>query len=227
MAIAQRCNGQFENIHIFAGGKYGNAVASVVKELASHVVITQVEEMEQIPIETMSSTQLYVLTSWRPMSKLCHILEEISYTHKTPFIPAIMMGPLLQVGPVIIPGMGACYTCYEKRFFQHSPLRSRYKDIYHYYDTHPTSGPQGYLHSFADLAATLIAQLTENLASDAATVAAHIWQWNTINLEGGHSIVTGIHGCPRCGLQRDETRRSYEEMHQHLATLFSWENPKT
>ena len=212
-------------IHVISVGAFGEAIALILKEFFPGLQETRSEAQSQLTAVTCPQAQFHIIAAWRMTSGLCHLLEDICYQQKTSFISAMLNGTLLQIGPVVVPGMGACYTCYEKRFFQHSPLQSLQCEIYKYYDMHPEQGPQGYLPAFADIAVAKIVHIMNTLDTDPIQVAGQIWQWNTMTLEGINSSITGIHACPRCGLQRDETKRSYEEMRQTLSHSLSWDAP--
>lgn len=224
MARNKLDNKTSDTIYCFASGGFGEAVASVLRENFPEMIEVYSDTQNPIvaSIETYPQAQWHILTSWRPAARYCHAIEEISYRQKSIFIPVVMNGALLQIGPVVVPGTGACYSCYEKRFFQHTQLQSQFRDIYNYYDTHPESGPRGYLHAVADLAAMHVMQIMQRLEREPERVAGHLWQWNSMTFEGLESMVTGIHACPRCGLQRNEATRSYEELQQVLASLFSY-----
>lgn len=222
MMTTQELNSQPNSIHILTSGHFGKAVAFVLKEFFPDILETCLDADGEALPDILPVVQLRIVAVWRPASQLCHLLNERSYISKTPFIPVIMIGSHIQIGPVIVPGVGTCYSCYEKRLFQHSLTPSLQRDLYHHYDNHTISGPEGYLAPFAEIAATYLALTIQKLNCDAMTVAGSIWQWNTLNFESVKSVVIGTHDCPYCGLQRDKTLQSFEKMRQALSHLFAW-----
>ena len=207
------------SIHMISIGPFGKAVAALVKQALPNDRITCCAEYSSTDM-SLPDAQIYIVVSWHPVHNLCCTIEKMCYSQKSIFIPAIMHDPWLQVGPIVIPGSGACYSCSQKRFLQHSPLSALYQDIYHYYDEHPEQGPQGFLLPVANLTAMRLLLALETLASQSDQIAGYMWRWTLATLEASGNLVTGVHGCPYCGLQREESTRSYGAMQQSLVTFF-------
>jgi hypothetical protein len=52
-------------------------------------------------------------------------------------------------------------------------------------------------------------------------VAGQVWLLNTNQRGAVSSEVVGIHGCPRCGLKRDEATRSFLALRREVADLLA------
>lgn len=211
---------QHEPVHVIPVGAFGEAVATTLQELLPDVIQTGVDARNQSFPATWPVARVNVLVSWRPVPALHHLLDGISYAWKRPSITAVLEAPLLRIGPVVIPGTGPCYGCYERRFSQHSARQSVYREQNAYYDQHPESGPRGYLPALARIAAVRLAQTIAQVDREPASVAGVVWHMNTLNRYTFATQVVGVHACPRCGLKRDETTRSYLDMQRDLADFF-------
>jgi bacteriocin biosynthesis cyclodehydratase domain-containing protein len=128
----------------------------------------------------------------------------------------ILDHPQLEIGPAVVPGLGACHDCYRRRLAQHDTARVIRAAVGDHYDAHPESGPDGYLPSTALLAAAVAAEVVDRLRTDAAAEAGRVRQIEVPTQQVRTGRVVGVHGCPRCGLGRDETTRSYERLPEML-----------
>ncbi|HZU66451.1 MAG TPA: TOMM precursor leader peptide-binding protein [Ktedonobacteraceae bacterium] len=210
-----------EPVHIVPVGAFGQAIADVLKELLPDVVETKPDPGNKTSPALWPVARVNILAAWRPVPQLNRLCEGISYAWKKHFIPVVLEDRSLRVGPVVVPGMGACYRCYEKRLLQHSPRQAIHSALRSHYEAHPQSGPAGYLAPFAEIAAIRLAQFIARLDADPASEAGRLWQMDIITRQTLTARVVGVHGCPRCGLHRDEATRSYMPLQQELAQLLS------
>ncbi len=211
-----------EPIHIISVGAFGNAVAAALKELLPDVQQTGVDTQNQCYPASWPVARVNILASWRPVPALQKLIDDISFAWKLPCITAVLNAPYLLIGPVVVPGSSACYSCYEKRYLQHSARQEVYRELRAHYDQCPESGPQGYLPSLVHIAALRLAQNILQLDEDAASVAGQIWHMNTMTRYTFTARIVGINGCPRCGLKRDEATRSYLDMQRELSDILYW-----
>ncbi|WP_436535065.1 TOMM precursor leader peptide-binding protein [Actinoplanes sp. HUAS TT8] len=157
-----------------------------------------------------------LLAAWRRTPHLEHEFDEESHRTGRPWLPVILDHPMLEIGPVVVPGLGACQDCYRRRQAQHDNARVIRAAVGEYYDAHPDAGPDGYLPSTALLAAAAAADVVERLRDDPAAEAGRIRQIEVPTQQMRAGRVVGVHGCPRCGTGRDETTRSYERLPEML-----------
>jgi hypothetical protein len=126
------------------------------------------------------------------------------------------------LGPVILPGAGICWSCWSKREKQHHPWPERREALLQYYDDHPQRGPLGFLGPFAMLSASRLSAVIDEV--DSGTIAGgYVWQIDMINRKVSTAVAVGIHDCPRCGLHRSPTTRSYSDMREKLKYLWAEE----
>jgi bacteriocin biosynthesis cyclodehydratase domain-containing protein len=205
-------------VHVHAVGPFGRKAAALLRNRVRDIVVTEPHHQREAPSD-WPSAGVHVLAAWRPVPELCRAFERLSYRTKSPFIPAIAEAPYLQVGPVIVPGSGACYSCFERRVLQHSPRRETDRALMHFYDAQPEIGPAGFLAAFADIAAARVEQLIAQLRTDPVSVSGSIWRLETMTRQITCGRTTGIHGCPRCGLGTREEQRSYTRLRAELERL--------
>ena len=206
-------------IHVLSVGPFGQAVAAVLKELLPGVVETRPQADGRTFSALWPAARVHLLAAWRPTRQLSRLFDEMSHAWGTPFIEAVMEAPHLRVGPAVVPGLGACHSCYEKRVFQHAPRPAGHAALRDFYDARPERGPRGFLTPFAEIAALRLAQLVSQLERDRVGVAGKIWQLNMISREPSSGTVVGIHGCSRCGLKRPEAARSFAALRGELLNI--------
>ena len=206
-------------IHILSVGPFGHAVATAFKELVPEVIGTALQGEGQTFPALWPTARLHILAAWRPVRGLSRAFDEMCHIWRTPFIEAVMEAPNLRVGPVVVPGSGACRTCFEKRTLQHASRPTQLVALWDYYDANPGRGPQGYLAPFVEIAALRLAQFVDELEYPGAAVGT-VWELNLVSRQTSNGKVVGIHGCPRCGLGRNEATRSFAAMREELLDLY-------
>ena len=203
-------------IHVLSVGPFGRAVGAAFKELEPSAIVTPLRDDEQTFPAFWPTARIHILAAWRPVRSLSRAFDEMCHVWRTPFIEAVIEAPHLRVGPVVVPGSGACRSCYEKRTLQHAARPAQLEALWDYYDANPGRGPQGYLSPFVQIAALRLAQFVDELDEDAATTAGSVWELDVVSRQTKMGKVVGVHGCERCGLGRDESTRSYAEMFEEL-----------
>lgn len=214
-------------LSILAPDEFGQAVGEALQELVPWAVQMTLSIEQFLKTPDLPGAQAYLLVAGYPASRLCHILNDLSYTHQVPFLPAIISSPYLEIGPLVIPGSGACYACYECRFLQHTALPQVHKRRHQYYDTHPIPDPVGYLPPLAFLTATRLVQLLVQGLERPGHAGGYYWRWNIVHAEAHQSHVIGMHGCMYCGLKRDEKGRSFQAMQGYLRRILPWGSAST
>ena len=194
-------------------GPFGEAVAARLRDIRSDVLIAE-PGRERPP-------GLAVLAAWRRVPELERTLDDEAFRTGTPWLPVILDHPQLEIGPVIVPGQGACHGCYRRRLAQHDNARVIRAALDVHYDAHPESGPDGYLPSTALLAAAAVDDVVARLRADAGSEAGRVRQIEVTTQQMRTGRVVGVHGCPKCGLGRDETTRSYERLPEMLQEVWS------
>ena len=208
-----------KSIHVLTVGPFGQAAGIVLRDLLPRVALTHCTAHEGMNSSYWPDACLRLVVSWRPSPALLELVNRLSFAWNIPFIPAVLDGPELVIGPVTIPGLSACHRCYERRVLQHCTRPEARAALLRHYDSNPESGPEGHLDVFADLAAARLAQLVGQVQSAPDQIAGKIWQFDLIRRLSTMSTVVGVHGCPYCGLQRDERSRSYSMLRAEVEAL--------
>lgn len=214
-------DGRIHAVHILSVGAFGQAVAEALGGLLPDVSETRADLNYPPHPAFWPVARIQLLAAWRPVPRLSRLLDEMSHAWRTPFVEAVIETPNLRVGPVVVPGFGACHACAERRAVQHSPRPEEHRALREFYDTNPQQGPQGFLPVFAEIAAVRLAQFVRQLEGDPAAVAGRVWLLNTIHRYAVSSEVVGVHGCPRCGLKRNEATRSFVALRREVADLLA------
>lgn len=207
------------SIHIFSVGPFGVAVAKYLKGLDNNASETEITG-QQIP-QNCCTHHINVLAAWRPVVKLCESLDQTNRQSQRSFIPLVAASGMLQLGPVVVMGSGACWQCWMRRSAQHSLWPKQYLASLEFYSTHPYDGPEGYLEPVAMLSAVKIKQVIDALHCSSAK-PGYIWQMDVITRHVMEGVVVGVHGCSSCGLQRAGRTRSVDEMELNLTGLWQY-----
>jgi bacteriocin biosynthesis cyclodehydratase domain-containing protein len=181
-------------------GPFGRAVADRLRDLYDDV---------EAAVAHPPGTRLNLLVAWRRVPSLEREFDEESFRSGQPWLPVVLNHPVLEIGPAVVPGTGACHGCYRSRLAQHDAARSVRAAVDRHYDADTLAGPAGYLPSTALFAAAAAAEVIDRLWAEPENEAGRVRLIDvpTQRLRSGR--VVGVHGCPRCGLGRDETIRSY------------------
>ena len=191
-------------------GPFGYAVAERLRDLCTDVEVAGAPGTFVRP--RMPEPRLNLLVAWRRVPPAEREFDEEAFRTGQPWLPVTLDHPVLEIGPVVVPGTGPCHACYRGRMAQHDPARAFRATVDAHYDENPSAGPDGYLPSTALLAAAAVADVIDRLRTDPAGEAGRIRQIDVPTQGMWSGRVVGVHGCPRCGLGRDETTRSYDRL---------------
>lgn len=209
-------------VHLLSLGGFGQSVGNHLKLFRADVEVTPVSD-NTIPLpDTWPASRMCVVAAWRPVSILCELLDQLSHDRQTPFIPLILDSTVMRLGPIVSPRRGSCWNCWDRRCRQHATWPKEQLALLQYYESHPDSGPRGYLEPFAIMGAAKISEAVDALDS-ATAIPGSIWQIDMITRKVTTSTVVGIHNCSRCGLRQSPATRSFAEMQHRLAYL--WTTP--
>jgi bacteriocin biosynthesis cyclodehydratase domain-containing protein len=207
-------------VHLLSVGTFGQAATTYLRGLRADIVETVVSN-DVVPLpELWPSARAMFIVAWRPVPHLCELLDDLSYTWQRPFVPVILDSTILRLGPVVIPGRGSCWGCWAQRFKQHAERPAEQAALWLYYASHVDSGPRGYLEPFALMAASRMAQVIDAIDSSTAP-AGSTWEIDMMTRVITTGTVVGVHDCPRCGLHRTPSTRSFAVMREELAYLWN------
>jgi bacteriocin biosynthesis cyclodehydratase domain-containing protein len=191
-------------------GPFGHAVADRLRDLCTDVEIAGTAAAVVRP--RVPEPHLNLLIAWRRVRRMEPEFDEEAFRTGQPWLPVILDHPMLEIGPVVVPGVGPCHGCYRGRMAQHDPAGAFRAIVDAHYDEDPSAGPDGYLPSTALFAAATVADVVDRLRTAPEKEAGRIRQLDVPTQTLWSGRVVGVHGCPRCGLGRDETTRSYDRL---------------
>jgi bacteriocin biosynthesis cyclodehydratase domain-containing protein len=191
-------------------GPFGHAVADRLRDLCTDVEIAGTGAGVVRP--RVPEPRLNLLIAWRRVRRMEPEFDEEAFRTGQPWLPVILDHPVLEIGPVVVPGVGPCHGCYRGRMAQHDPAGAFRATVDAHYDDDPSAGPGGYLPSTALFAAATVADVVDRLRTAPEQEAGRIRQLDVPTQALWSGRVVGVHGCPRCGLGRDETTRSYDRL---------------
>lgn len=205
-------------IHVIAVGSFGDAVAECLSE-SLPVAVTRPNAQNQVFPAEWPRAAVHVLAAWRPVPHISKTLDSVSFQWHVPWLPVVCEHPYLRIGPIVLPGRGACCTCFDQRVQQHLHKPEITRTIQSHYDAHPESGPGGHIRAVALFAAASAQEIIERMHVKPEAEAGNVYQIDLVNLRTAKGHAVGLHGCPRCGLQRDERTRSFVTLQAHLERL--------
>jgi bacteriocin biosynthesis cyclodehydratase domain-containing protein len=186
-------------------GPFGLAVADRLGDLCADVEIAGTPGAVVRP--RLPEPQLNLLIAWRRVPRREREFDEQAFRTGRPWLPVTLDHPVLEIGPVVVPGVGPCHACYRTRMSQHDPGRDFRALVDAHYDENPSDGPAGYLPSTALLAASAIADVAVRLQTAPEKEAGRVRRLDVPSQAMWSGHVVGVHGCARCGLGRDSYDR--------------------
>jgi len=142
----------------------------------------------------------FIATMWRPCPATCEEADELAFRHQRPWLPVVMDHPHVRVGPMVVPGQGACFGCFTARCDQHDSQPDITAALHAGFDREPGLGPRGYLDHHARLAAALAQMALGDLSDDwLAAAAGQVLTFNVYRSTVRRHPVIARSGCPRCG----------------------------
>jgi bacteriocin biosynthesis cyclodehydratase domain-containing protein len=209
-------------IHIIGVGPWGHQVAYRLSDRISAPLVTLLEVDASPAYLDLPGARARVLASSRPVPSLVSALDDSAYQTQCPWLPVVMAHPYLQIGPVVAPGHGACFDCWQRRLRQHSPAPDVDAALQRYYEDHPSEHPSGHLPPSAELAAAMVLRVIDRLVSDPGSEAGWLRQINLVSRRMTKGRGIGVHGCEKCGLRRHEAGRSYDRLSVAMGEALRW-----
>jgi bacteriocin biosynthesis cyclodehydratase domain-containing protein len=210
------------NLHLV--GDFAKAVGEHLQLLCPNISLRVSETAGRATVKPLTADGINVLISWRPVPDICAQLDDLSFKCNKPFIPLIIDSTLLCVGPVVIPGCSSCWHCWIARIKQHThSSREEHATLLEYYQSNSWAGPHGYLRPIAIVGAARLAQLLEEIDSSRCT-PGHLWQLDMLTRRVTTSTVVGVHDCPRCGLHRSSSTRTFHDLRSALSYIWRAED---
>jgi bacteriocin biosynthesis cyclodehydratase domain-containing protein len=207
-------------VRIVSVGSFGCAVSKYLSRFVCR--FEEISADGDLVASTLASPigHIIVLAAWRPVPALCEKLNCVSYETRTPFIPLIIDGPVLRLGPIVQPGTGGCWTCWTHRVAQHNGMFKDHSALMEFYNGNPSRGPSGFLEPVAMIGAAQVARTVRALVALDEHIPGSIWQMDMFTRHVSHGLLVGVDGCDKCGLNRCLITRSYAAIKEQLTSLW-------
>jgi bacteriocin biosynthesis cyclodehydratase domain-containing protein len=135
--------------------------------------------------------------AWRPYADAFRRIDDACHEAGTPWTLAEWHGTRLTCGPVVVPGQGPCYHCYQRRWASHHPAPERELVIERAYARDPALGLPGYIGPLVEVAAAA----AHEALREPVRHAGRLRLLDVLTGAVQETAVLGIHACPRCGLR--------------------------
>jgi bacteriocin biosynthesis cyclodehydratase domain-containing protein len=186
-----------EGVTLLGIGEFGERVVALLRT-SGRWPVTLAGDMEDA---FQNGSAALIAAMWRPCPAVCEQADGLAFRHRRPWLPVIMDHPHVRVGPLVAPGYGACFACFEARYAQHDGRHDITAALHAEYDRDPGSGPRGYLDHQARLAAALAGITIGDLSSVwLASRAGQVLTFNVYLSGTGlrrHPVIARSR-CPRC-----------------------------
>ncbi|MFE7295112.1 TOMM precursor leader peptide-binding protein [Streptomyces sp. NPDC057579] len=209
-------------VHVLALGDFGAAVAERLLREHDGIEVTSDRDSLQQFSAGWPQADFRVLISWREPPHLADVLDARSAAWRIPWLPIVAEHPRLRIGPLVVPGAGACYRCFRKRRYQHERDSATTAALHAHYDAEPSAGPEGFLPQHVSLAAASALDLLHRFEDDGGRRdAGMVRHWHLLEQLITSARVVGVHGCDRCRTHgaASPTGSSWEDL---AADLASW-----
>ncbi|WP_212977341.1 hypothetical protein [Paenibacillus azoreducens] len=185
-------------LHVLAVGGFGHDFARQLGLRTEPLGITTLSaDTTRIDPLSIPDANLNILALWRYSPGLLRQLDEYAFLNKKPWLPVVYNHPFIEVGPVIVPGAGPCYSCYSELVLNNSPTAAYMRQVYAYYDGSPDTGPKGFLHAFAGWAAAIVARLPQCIAGNELP-GGWVWKMHVVSRKLYQYPIRSDIGCDRC-----------------------------
>lgn len=204
-------------LHVISIGFLGNKIAKRIAEYG-HTVISHTNNPNEVSPATWPTASIHVLAAGFPVSNVCLLVDSMANKWRVPWLPVIVDHPHLRIGPTVSP-VGPCYSCFRRRRLQHLADVDLELSRESYYESGESQGPEGFLDPWMSFAAVVVWELAHGLIHDPENVSGKVYEINMVTLRSQSGNAIGFHGCPRCGLHRNESTRSIDGLLAELAPV--------
>ena len=213
-------------LHVIGAGPFGGAVAEAILAARPEASATLAQrdlgpDRADGPGAVLPPAAGYVLAAGCPMPGYAAALDQVAFEQGVSWLPVIVEHPLLRIGPAVVPGVGACYGCWRRRLRQHAVAPDLEAALERAYRHATVERQAGHLPAAARLAAAVALDVVERLAHDAPGETGRVRQMDLLTRQLTTGKALGVHGCPRCGLGRDERDRSHASLLAELEEVWA------
>ncbi|MFF7449634.1 MULTISPECIES: TOMM precursor leader peptide-binding protein [unclassified Streptomyces] len=185
MATAVRLS----TVALFSVGDFGHRVNDVVASAlpASHNVPTS--ELDEA---FAGRPDIVVAALWRADHAVCERADRLAHDTGVAWLPVVQDHAVLRVGPLVLPGAGPCFRCFDRRKQQHDAHGNSSSVVRAAYERDPKLGPAGHLPFHVRVAGGLAVDQLQRPA------AGHVVTVRLPDLSLSRDRVVSEHACRRC-----------------------------
>jgi bacteriocin biosynthesis cyclodehydratase domain-containing protein len=180
-------------------GPFGAAVTRVLSRSTPDSQRVETSDMGR----AFADHGLVVLVSGRLSPTEYETADAASAALSRPWLPAVLEGDRIRVGPVVAPGRGPCFQCYLRRRDQHDVNRATSALLRDHYAQNPEAAPGGFLPHHVSLAAgmtsAVLGALRDSTGPALSRLSGQVFTMGTHDCTIRRDHVVALHGCIRCG----------------------------
>jgi bacteriocin biosynthesis cyclodehydratase domain-containing protein len=183
-----------DNLLLFIEGRFGHAVAERVAASVQDVAVLHLLPSLQALDDLVPRASFVGLALWRRYPSAIDAIDLACARHRIPWSSVTLEGRFLTMGPLVVPGKGACYACYRKRWSTHLAHPEREQALDDAYQADLEVGCEGFPPSGVTIAAA-------GLALDQAeesTSPGRVRRLDLLHCVLEETQVVRVHGCDRC-----------------------------
>ena len=196
-------------------GTFGAAVAARLAKRFPGAVQATLDEADEAVYER---ADVVLVASWHRRQRTLDQIDALCHRAGIRWSAAVLEGMHLVVGPLVVPGSGACMACYWRRHLTHARTPQWELALADAYEANPARGPAGFPPAAVGMAAAA-------LAADAVAQVRLAGRVVRASLLGGELVetrVVPVHGCERCGIRRARPdRRFVDQLVPQLEEMFA------
>lgn len=205
-------------VYSLAHGAFGRAAQShFEKVLPTSVAVPSAESVDTIP----KNASAVVLFSAVPCHDLCERLTEVVCANYGLFVPAVVEGRYIVIGPVTGRAGPGCWRCWHLRTRQHDPAEHYRSYLAQYYVQSHSEGPTGYLDSIAAMTAGIVLSSVATVWEARQKPFGLLQHIDMVDLAVRTSTVTAVNGCPYCGPKQDRPDRTIGDLIDGISHLWN------
>lgn len=187
---------------LFTEGSFGNDVASALTSQTTGLTVMPLVTSSNSFNALVRRATFVGVALWRRYIRECDILDIACHENSTPWSAVVLEDSYLLSGPVIVPGVTACYSCFRRRYQTHAPLLDQEGAIDLAYDNDPTLGSPGHTPSAVALAvASLLLDRQEH-----SKCAGRARRVGLLSGDLDETRTVPVHGCERCSAKSSGNR---------------------
>ncbi|MFW6692190.1 TOMM precursor leader peptide-binding protein [Streptomyces sp. MAR4 CNX-425] len=134
---------------------------------------------------------------WRADAGLAGRAEHAAHENGIPWLPVVLDHLTIRIGPLVVPGSGPCFTCFDARLVQHDRHWESTAALRAGYEGDRALGPRGFLPQHARTAAGWAAGMLAQSAAGSLP-PGHVVTLALPSLDVSRDQVVAVGSCRRC-----------------------------